>query len=239
MPSGKSKTSGSENGAVVRQAPSSQITGGLRHSSMVVQMENDGAKLVALHRQVRPVAHPELVDLGEEVVGGVAGQHVGEPRLDPDPDQREPTGRLPVPGDRELLVAELHARPLVRRLRVRARERHRHVQVVRPGLAGPGEDRHHEARVDRVHHVGDGVLAAQCGDRARVGGVDASGGVPLVDRGGPLGAGQVVVGDDDRLEEVAAGRDRGEGRPDTAGTDQQDPHAAHRSTPDRCRTSRA
>ncbi len=45
MPSGKSKTSGSENGAVVNQPRSrSQITGGFRHSSMVVQIENDGAK---------------------------------------------------------------------------------------------------------------------------------------------------------------------------------------------------
>ena len=32
------------NGSVVCQSPSSQMTGGLRHSSMVVQMENDGAK---------------------------------------------------------------------------------------------------------------------------------------------------------------------------------------------------
>ena len=45
MPSGKSKTSGSLNGAVVYQPLSfSQTTGGLRHSSMVVQMENEGAK---------------------------------------------------------------------------------------------------------------------------------------------------------------------------------------------------
>ncbi|MDH6469332.1 hypothetical protein M2303_002874 [Micromonospora sp. H404/HB375] len=44
-PAGKSKTSGSLNGSVVNQPrPASQITGGLRHSSMVVQMENDGAK---------------------------------------------------------------------------------------------------------------------------------------------------------------------------------------------------
>ena len=45
MPSGKSKTSGSLNGSVVNQPRSfSQITGGLRHSSIVVQIENDGAK---------------------------------------------------------------------------------------------------------------------------------------------------------------------------------------------------
>ena len=45
MPSGKSNTSGSENGSVVYQPRSrSQITGGLRHSSIVVQIENVGAK---------------------------------------------------------------------------------------------------------------------------------------------------------------------------------------------------
>ena len=45
IPSGKSNTSGSENGAVVYQPRSrSQITGGLRHSSIVVQIENVGAK---------------------------------------------------------------------------------------------------------------------------------------------------------------------------------------------------
>ena len=45
MPSGKSKISSSENGVVVYQPrPSSQTRGGFRHSSIVVQIENDGAK---------------------------------------------------------------------------------------------------------------------------------------------------------------------------------------------------
>ena len=99
MPSGKSKTSGSLNGGVVNQPRSfSQITGGLRHSSIVVQIENDGAKLVAVvvgHHEVRAVAGAELVDLGEQVVGGVAGEHVGEPGLHADADQREPAGAPP------------------------------------------------------------------------------------------------------------------------------------------------
>ena len=52
MPSGKSKTSGSLNGAVVNQPPSasrgpSHTTGGFRHSSIVVQIENDGSEVVA------------------------------------------------------------------------------------------------------------------------------------------------------------------------------------------------
>ena len=45
MPSGKSNISGSLNGGVVYQPRSaSQMTGGLRHSSIVVQIENEGAK---------------------------------------------------------------------------------------------------------------------------------------------------------------------------------------------------
>ena len=45
MPSGKSKISGSENGSVVYQPWSrSQTSGGLRHSSIVVQIEKVGAK---------------------------------------------------------------------------------------------------------------------------------------------------------------------------------------------------
>ena len=45
MPPGKSKTSGSLNGSTTYQPRSAvQITGGFRHSSIVVQIENDGAK---------------------------------------------------------------------------------------------------------------------------------------------------------------------------------------------------
>ena len=44
MPSGNTNTSGSENGAVVKKPRSrSQISGGFRHSSIVVQIENVGA----------------------------------------------------------------------------------------------------------------------------------------------------------------------------------------------------
>ena len=45
IPSGNEKTSGSLNGAVVNHPRSfSQITGGFRHSSIVVQIEKLGAK---------------------------------------------------------------------------------------------------------------------------------------------------------------------------------------------------
>jgi hypothetical protein len=88
MPSGKSKTSGSLNGGVVYQPRSfSQITGGLRHSSIVVQIENSArsrARFVA-HHEVGAVAGAQLVDLAEQVIGGVAREHVAEPGLDAHP----------------------------------------------------------------------------------------------------------------------------------------------------------
>ena len=51
-----------------------------------------GREVVALDLEVRAVADPDRVDLGEELVGGVAGEDVGEARLDADPDEREPAG---------------------------------------------------------------------------------------------------------------------------------------------------
>ena len=127
----------------------------------------DLVAVVVGHHEVGAVAGAELVDLAEQVVGGVPREHVGQPGLDADADQRQPAGRLPLPRHRELLVAELHAGLLVRRLGVRLRQRHRHVEVVGAGLEGAVEDRHVEDRVDRVHHVRDRVLAAQRRHRRR------------------------------------------------------------------------
>ena len=114
MPSGKSKTSGSLKGAVVNQPRSfSHTTGGLRHSSIVVHIEKLGREdlvaLVVADDEVGAVAGAQLVDLAEEVVGGVPGEHVGQPGLDADADEREPAVGLPLPRLRELLVAELDA----------------------------------------------------------------------------------------------------------------------------------
>ena len=59
MPSGKTKVSGSENGAVVNHPRSfSQTIGGLRHSSIVVQMENVGAKSYPLTTRFAPSRTP-------------------------------------------------------------------------------------------------------------------------------------------------------------------------------------
>ena len=71
------------------------------------------------------------------------------------------------------------------------------------------------------------VLAAESGDVVRLRGVDPRGDEPLIagesgDR--PLGAAGVVVGDDHRLEEPAASRDRDDRAPDTTRTDDEDPH---------------
>ena len=118
MPSGKSNVSGSENGAVVNQPRSrSQITGGLRHSSIVVQIEKVGANVVALDDEVGAVADADLVDLREEVVGGVAREDVREPGLDADADEREQAALAPLRLALELLVAELDAGLLVRAAR--------------------------------------------------------------------------------------------------------------------------
>ena len=92
----------------------------MRHSSIVVQIENDGAKIVAVvvgTSRLAPSRVPSSSISREQVVGGVAGEDVGEPRLDADADQREPAGRLPLAGLGELLVAELDADLGVRRAR--------------------------------------------------------------------------------------------------------------------------
>ncbi len=59
IPSGKSNVSGSENGGVVNQPRSrSQITGGLRHSSMVVQIEKLGANAYPSTSRLAPSRTP-------------------------------------------------------------------------------------------------------------------------------------------------------------------------------------
>ena len=71
-------------------------------------------EVVAVDGQVRPVARAQLVDVGEQMIGGVAGEHVGKAGLHADPDQSEPARGLPLVLDGELLVAELDAGEFVR-----------------------------------------------------------------------------------------------------------------------------
>ena len=70
------------------------------------------------------------------------------------------------------------------------------------------------------------MLGQQRPDGGLVGRVDPGGHEPRVaDRGdGLLGAGRVVVGHDEALDERAARRDRGDRTADAAGADQQDAH---------------
>ena len=215
IPSGKSKTSGSLNGGVVNHSAvlpdHRRVEALLDRGPHRERRREDLVAVVVGDHQVGAVAGAELVDLGEQVVGGVPREDVGEARLDADADQREAAGVLPLARHGELLVAELDAALLVRRLGVRLGQRHRHVEVVGPGGERALEDRHVEDRVDGVHHVRDAVLPAQRRDRLRGRGVDLRRDVPVVGGGRLLGARRVVVGDDDRLEEVAARRDGGEG----------------------------
>ena len=153
IPSGKSNTSGSENGAVVNQPRSrSQID---RRVEALLDRRPDRERrreVVAVDDEVRAVPDPDLVDRREELVGGVPREDVRRTRLDPDPDEREQALLLPRRGAIELVVAELDARQLVRPLGVRLGERHRHVEVRDARLEARVEDRHVEDRVDAVQH---------------------------------------------------------------------------------------
>jgi hypothetical protein len=229
MPSGKSNTSGSENGAVVNQPrPSSQMTGGFRHSSIVVQIEKVGAKSEALDDQVRTVADPDLVDLREELVGGVAGEDVRGARLDPDADEGQQP--LVLPGGRalELVVAELDADLLVRPRRMRLGERHGHVEVGHARFEARVEDGDVEQRIDRVQDRVRPRLADQLDDSVLARGVDCvRAEAPVVEPGDDsLRPGGVVVRERAMLEERAPRGDPRERRSHTTSADDEHPHGA-------------
>jgi len=86
----------------------------------------------------RGVAHADLVELREELVGRIARKGVGEARLDSNADEGEQPTVSPFLVADELPVAELHSGQLVRSLRMRLREVHRQIQV---GTAGPERQR--------------------------------------------------------------------------------------------------
>ena len=97
MPAGKVKTSGSLNGGVVNQPRSfSQID---RRVEALLDRGPDGegrGEVIAGHLEVGAVAHAELVDLAEQLVGRVPGEHVGQAWFDADADQRELARLLPL-----------------------------------------------------------------------------------------------------------------------------------------------
>ena len=155
---------------------------------------------------------------------GVAGEDVGEARLDADPDEREPARLLPPLRLRELGVAELLAR-------LGIRERHRHVEVGAPRVERGLEDRRVEARVDGVQDRVRTLGAGELGDRRRVGGVDGGGSRSARRRCGSIARPRAIlvdVGEHHPLEEVTAMRDRGDRGPDSTRPDDENAHAARR-----------
>ncbi len=164
----------------------------------------------------------------EQVVLRVAGEDVGEAGLDADPAERQLALALPLLRRRELDVAEHHAGLLERLLRVALRERHRHVEVGRPGLLRGEEDRLVEARVAGVEDGVGSAVAHQRDERGLVGGVDLGGAeaVRLLELRSTtaLRARQVDVRERHVVEEAAPLRDRGDGCADPARSDDENSH---------------
>ena len=79
--------------------------------------EDLAAGFVADH-EIGAVSHAQLVDLGEEVVGGIPGENVREARFDADADEGEQPLDFPLPGLVELLLTQQHSGQLVRPLRM-------------------------------------------------------------------------------------------------------------------------
>ena len=248
IPSGKSNTSGSLNGAVVCQPPSSQITGGLRHSSIVVHIENDGAKislpLSSVTTRLAPSRVPSSSISENRWSAAYRANTSDRPGSTPIPQR----ARRPAPSQRPAFSncssPSLTPHSSYGARRVRAGQAHRHVEVVGAGGVRPVEDRHVEDRVDGVHDMRDPVLLAERGHRLRRRGVDLRRHEAVVaERLDRLRrAAPVVVGDHAELEEVAPRRDPGEGGSDAAGADQKDSHnrqPLRRVTTHRCTTSRA
>jgi len=199
-----------------------------------------GREPVALHRQVGPVADADLVDLGEQVVGRIAGEDVGEARLDAHAHEREQAGPLPLRGGGELLVAEHHAGLLEGPHRVTPRERHRHVEIRAAGLEGGLEDRRVQPRVARVEdHVG--ALGARelhesmLSDFPRIAARSpasrpAAAKRPSSRPATAAWARGIEIGQHHAVEEVPATGDGGRGGADAARSDDEDAHGAREAT---------
>ena len=159
-----------------------------------------------MYRKVGAVADPDLVNLVEQVIGGVPGEHVGQPRLHAHPHEREEALVDPLGLGRELFVAEFHPGAAMRIGGVRPRQTHRGVEVVAAGIERASEDRHDEAWVNQIRHMRDLVGPARIGDRVSITGVELDSteafvGDAIAERSR---AGGVVVGDHPGVEEVAS-----------------------------------
>ena len=160
------------------------------------------------------------------MVGGVAGEHVGQAGFDTDTAQCQLASGLPRLGLGELVVTELDVGQLEWLLRMPVRQAHRGVQIARSGGEGAVEDRHHESRIDHVEHVGDAVGSAGLGDRVGVGGVEGDPGEAVVaDPGHQVRRPRaVVVGDQIAVKEIPAGGDQGGRGADATGADLKNAH---------------
>ena len=141
MPSGKGKTSGSLNGAVVNQ-PRLALVHDRRVETLLDRRPDRERRgeVVAVDDEVGTVAHADLVDPREEVVAGVAGHDVGESGLDAHPDEGQLAALLPVGEAASCSSPSITPTSLNGRSRVRHRQVHRHVEVVHAGGEGAVED---------------------------------------------------------------------------------------------------
>ena len=183
-----------------------------------------------MHRKVGAVTDTDLINLIEQVIGGITGEHIGQPRLNTHPHEREEAFVDPLGLGRELFVAEFHPGAAMRIGGVRPRQTHRGVEVVAAGIERAGEDRHDEAWVDEIRHMRDLVGAARFGDRVSVTGVEfdpaeAFVGDAIAERSR---AGGVVVGDHPGVEEVATRGDQCRGGSHSPGAYRQDAHGHDR-----------
>ena len=124
-------------------------------------------EVVTRYDEVAPVAHADLVDGVEEMVGGVAGEDVGQAGLDAHAHQREPAPLAPAIRHRELRGAEHLPRLLVGAFGVGLGQRHRHVDVVTVRIEGCCEYRRIEAWVARVQHDVDTFVGREFADGGR------------------------------------------------------------------------
>ncbi len=177
-------------------------------------------------RQVATVADTDFVDAAEEVITRVAGEHIGEPRLDAHPAQGQLSPLDPLRRHGELAVAEHDAGQFVGLVRMRCRHVHRHVEVMATGVEGGVEDRWIEPRVAGIDHDVGANRAGQLDDVDSVGRIDPRG-THSFDTGAissAAGAIRVDVGQHDLLEHRPPRSDGRERGPDATGADHENPH---------------
>ena len=174
------------------------------------------------------VADADLVDLGEQLVGGVTSEDVGGAGLDADADEREEALLLPPRRTLELVVAKLDARELERVLGMRLGERHRHVEVRDACVEAGVEDRDVETGSTPFRTASGLVSPISCAMPSLL---EAS--TPCAEKRASsssstssLGARGVVVGEGAVVEERPPRGDARERGADTSGPDDEQSHGA-------------